>query len=79
MTNVPESTCNPRTGKGCVLPPKGAHFYPFFTLAKVGGACVWEFGNMPNGDTFGRDNQYGTAGLGKLGGFTGPIRRNPSC
>ena len=32
------------------MPPKGpGHFYPFFTQAKVGGRCVWEFGNMTNG------------------------------
>jgi len=77
MTNVPESGCHPFTGKGCAVPPKGAHFYPYFTLAKGGGTCVWEFGNMPNGNTFGGDKQYG--GPGNHGGFTGPGRRNPSC
>ena len=39
-----------------MLPPKGpGHFYPYLTLAKVGGQCVWEFGNMTNGNTFGGD------------------------
>ena len=39
--------CNLNTGTGCVMPPKGpGHFYPFFTKARVGGRCVWEFGNM---------------------------------
>jgi hypothetical protein len=72
--------CNLVTGKGCVLPPKGpGHFYPYWTLAKVGGTCVWEFGNMPNGATFGRDKQYGKVGPGTIGAFAGPIRRNPSC
>jgi hypothetical protein len=79
MTNTTDPTCNPRTGKGCVLPPKGARFYPYFTLAKVGGACVWEFGNMPNGDTFGGDKQYGKPRPAGLGGFISPIRRNPPC
>ena len=79
MTNAPQSNCNPFTGKGCVVPPKGAHFYPYFTLAKADGTCVWEFGNMPTGHTFGRDRQYGKVGPGNHGGFTGPVRRNPSC
>ena len=72
-------TCNPFTGKGCLLPPKGAHFYPYFTLAKVGGTCVWEFGNIPNGNTFGRDHQCGTVRRGAVDAFAGPVRRNPSC
>jgi hypothetical protein len=72
--------CNQLTGKGCVLPPKGpGHFYPYWTLAKVGGHCVWEFGNMHNGNTFGRDRQYGKVGPGTAGAFAGRIRANPSC
>jgi hypothetical protein len=72
--------CNLTTGTGCVLPPKGpGHFYPFFTQAKVGGKCVWEFGNMHNGNSFGRDAQYGSVGPGTIGAFTGPIRANPKC
>ncbi len=72
--------CNLNTGKGCVLPPKGpGHFYPYWTQAKVGGACVWEFGNMRNGNRFGGDAQYGRVGPGTIGAFVGPIRRNPSC
>jgi hypothetical protein len=72
-------TCDPFTGKGCVLPPKGAHVYPYFTLAKIRGACVWEFGTMPNGNTFGRDRQYGKPGPGTVEAFASPVRRNPSC
>ena len=72
--------CDPRTGTGCVLPPKGpGHFYPYWTQARVGGACVWEFGNMRNGNRFGGDSQYGRVGSGTAGAFTGPVRRNPSC
>jgi hypothetical protein len=74
------TNCNLSTGAGCVLPPKGpGHFYPFFTLAKVGGNCVWEFGNMRSGATFGGDRQYGKVGPGTIGAFAGPIRRNPGC
>jgi hypothetical protein len=74
------TNCNLVTGTGCVLPPKGpGHFYPYFTQAKVGGRCVWEFGNMHNGNAFGRDKQYGKVGPGTIGAFTGPIMANPHC
>src|SRR6266567_4608433 len=63
------------TGKGCVLPPKGpGHFFPFFTLAKGSGSCVWEFGNMNNGRSFGGDKQYGKVGPGTMGAFAGRVR-----
>jgi len=54
------NTCAPDTPQGCAVPPPGApgHFYPYYTLAKVGGQCVWEFGNMTNGNRFGGDQQY---------------------
>ena len=72
--------CNLVTGKGCVLPPKGpGHFFPFFTLAKVSGNCVWEFGNMNNGRSFGGDKQYGKVGPGTMGAFAGRVRPQPSC
>jgi hypothetical protein len=74
------TNCNLVTGAGCVLPPKGpGHFFPYFTQAKVAGACVWEFGNMPNGNAFGKDKQYGKVGPHTMGAFAGPVRRNPSC
>jgi hypothetical protein len=74
------SGCDPVTGTGCVLPPKGpGHFYPYWTLARVGGRCVWEFGNMGNGRNFGRDRQYGKVGRGTIGAFAGPVRRSPRC
>ncbi len=74
------TNCNIATGAGCVLPPKGpGHFFPFFTQAKVGGSCVWEFGNMHNGNTFGGVAQYGKVTPGSLGAFVGPVMRNPNC
>jgi hypothetical protein len=74
------TNCNLVTGTGCVLPPKGpGHFFPYFTQAKVAGTCVWEFGNMPNGNTFGKDKQYGKVGPHTMGAFAGAVRRNPSC
>jgi hypothetical protein len=72
--------CDPATGANCVLPPPGpGHFYPYFTLASGAGTCVWEFGNMRNGNTFGEDAQYGSVGPGTLGAFAGPVRPNPDC
>jgi hypothetical protein len=74
------ANCNPVTGSGCVLPPKGpGHFYPYFTQAMVRGLCVWEFGNMRNGNTFGGDAQYGSVGPSTLGAFAGPVLPNPNC
>jgi hypothetical protein len=78
-TNV---KCNPQTFAGCVVPPTQApgKFYPYWTQAMVKGSCVWEFGQMTNGNTFGGDKQYGkpTAALGLLED-AGPIRSNPNC
>jgi hypothetical protein len=69
------TNCNLTSGMGCVLPPKGpGNFYPYFTQALAGGHCVWEFGNMQNGNTFGKDAQYGSVGPGTIGAFAGPIR-----
>jgi hypothetical protein len=74
------TNCDPVTGTGCVLPPQGpGNFYPYFTLAKIGGSCVWEFGNMRNGNTFGGDAQYGAVGPGTLGAFASPVLGNPRC
>jgi hypothetical protein len=75
-----ETNCDVITGANCVLPPPGpGNFYPYWTFAKVGSSCVWEFGNMRNGNTFGRDAQYGSVGPDTLGAFAGPIRSNPNC
>jgi hypothetical protein len=81
-TSVSElnTNCDPVAGTGCVLPPQGpGSFFPYFTQARVGGQCVWEFGNMRNGNTFGGDAQYGAVGPSTLGAFAGPILRNPNC
>jgi hypothetical protein len=87
-TDAPASeltTCAPQTPRGCAIPPPHSpgHFYPYYTQAMVGGQCVWEFGNMSNGNTFGRDQQY--AHLIPHGFFKGQYdlasapRRNPHC
>jgi hypothetical protein len=53
-------------GPGCAVPPPAAPggFYPYWTRSSP---CTWEFGNMPNGDTFGQQAQYGTNGFATLG------------
>jgi hypothetical protein len=87
-TDAPASeinTCAPDTPQGCAVPPPGGpgHFYPYYTQAKVGGKCVWEFGNMRNGNRFGGDLQY--AHLVEHGFFKGQFDlaskplRNPNC
>jgi hypothetical protein len=74
------TNCNLMTGSGCVLPPNGpGNFYPYFTEAMVGGSCVFEFGNMTNGNDFGKDAQYGSVGPGTDGAFTGSIIAYPKC
>jgi hypothetical protein len=74
------TACSPITGQNCVLPPEGpGNFYPYFTQARVGPFCVWEFGNMTNGNTFGGDKQYGSVGPTTIGAFAGPVLRNPQC
>ncbi|MBV9822935.1 MAG: hypothetical protein JO144_11910 [Actinobacteria bacterium] len=77
-TNNRCSTAHPA---GCVVPPPQApgEFYPYWTQATVNDACVWEFGQLHNGNTFGGDKQYGTftTALG-LAEDAGPIMRNPS-
>ena len=74
--------CNPASPNTCRVPPVQApgQFYPYWTLAKVSGACVWEFGQMPNGNDFGKEKQYGTftTALG-LAELAGPIMPNPNC
>jgi hypothetical protein len=84
LTDNPASNikCNTQTGAGCVVPPTQApgKFYPYWTLAKVKGACVWEFGQMTNGKTFGGVKQYGkfTTALG-LAELASKIIPNPHC
>ncbi|MGN6166956.1 MAG: hypothetical protein ACTHQQ_02120 [Solirubrobacteraceae bacterium] len=82
LTDNPASNnrCSPAKPSACVVPPPQApgKFYPFWTQATVNRACVWEFGQMQNGNTFGEDKQYGkfTTALG-LAEDAGPIMRNP--
>jgi hypothetical protein len=76
-----ESTCSPTTLSGCAVPPPigPGHFYPYWTQAKVHGRCVWEFGQMQNGDAFGGTAQYGSPSAYFFGNLEGPMRPNPHC
>jgi hypothetical protein len=35
---------DPSPGAGCVNPPAGATFYPFYSTTSVGGQCQWQLG-----------------------------------
>jgi hypothetical protein len=82
QTDAPASevSCKP-TGSGCAVPAPGApgQFYPYFTRASVNGSCVWEFGQMQNGTTFGGAAQYGTPSARYFGTLESPIFTTPSC
>jgi hypothetical protein len=54
-----EASCAFPNPAGCKVPPPAApgKFYPYWTLTK---SCVWEFGNVTNGNTFGKQAQYGS-------------------
>ncbi|MBV9340967.1 MAG: hypothetical protein JO159_08775 [Acidobacteria bacterium] len=45
------STCNRATGAGCVNPPPGALFYPFYTTTERNGQCWWQVGGAHIPDT----------------------------
>ena len=76
-----ESTCGPTTLSGCAVPPPGGpgNFYPYWTQASVNGSCVWEFGQMTNGATFGGDAQYGGPSSYFFGTLASNPIANPNC
>ena len=67
------AVCDRFTGVGCTLipttddlgpsgAPMPAAFYPFFSIIKVGGQCLWQLGNHIPGslNDFGQNAQYGS-------------------
>jgi hypothetical protein len=56
--------CNPATGAGCVNPPAGAQFYPFFSTTFRHGICTWQ-----EGGTFipGTVNRFGGSSTTEFG------------
>jgi hypothetical protein len=72
-----EIQCDVASGSGCLVPPAGAKFYPFWSLGPLvtglGGhnaGCAWNFGNdQPNTVTdFGKDAQYGVPNVARFAG-----------
>lgn len=76
-----ETGCNVQNGVGCVLPPPGANFYPYFSVQNDWEACSFLFGNNASHDSirdFGKLAQYGTPNLSWFGGDdSGGPRVNP--
>jgi hypothetical protein len=76
-----ESSCDRSTGSGCVNPPPGAKFYPFFTTNNATpGRCRWQLGGNFNPNTdlkFGGNSTVEFGSLLKLvyPGVGGPITR----
>jgi hypothetical protein len=58
---------DPHPGVGCVNPPPGANFYPFYTTIQSGGSCWWQQGGpyIP-----GTTNEFG----GSAHAEYGPLR-----
>jgi hypothetical protein len=69
-------------GVGCVIPPTGAQFYPYYALEQYGywGGCAMVFGQFsgPRINTFGGDKEYGPSNLPWFfGQNSGGPRANP--
>jgi hypothetical protein len=64
-----EQSCQPN-GVGCVVPPEGAQFYPFYAVAKNGEGDQGGNGN-DQGQGSGNDQGQGSCKL-VFGNFTGP-------
>lgn len=63
-----EQACQPN-GVGCVVPPAGAQFYPFYAVAKSGGGGNDHGGNDGNNGNDGNDGESCTL---LFGNFSGP-------
>lgn len=65
LPRIEVPSCNRTTGAGCVNPPTGAQFYPFFTTTNAGPghSCMWQLGGAIPGatNTFGGSSttEYG--------------------
>src|SRR6266852_3484323 len=55
---------DPSPGTGCVNPPAGATFYPFYSTTSIGGQCLWQLG----GDFIpGTTNDFGGSSAAEYG------------
>jgi hypothetical protein len=62
---------DPNPGAGCVNPPAGAKFYPFFSAIGKGASCLWAIGGAHihgSTNTFGGNSasEFGTKATGNL-------------
>ena len=58
---------DPNPGQGCVNPPNGATFYPFFTTNTASdGSCIWQEGGA---DIPGTTNTFGGTSAAEFGGL----------
>jgi hypothetical protein len=57
-------TTDPHPGAGCVNPPAGAHFYPWFTTTGKGTSCLWQLGG---GHIPGTTNNFGGSSATEFG------------
>jgi hypothetical protein len=74
-----ESTCTDAL-TGCVIPPPGAAFYPYYSVVGEGANCAFEFGNLSGEgiNNFGGDAQYGNPKPEWFFGLSsGGVRANP--
>jgi hypothetical protein len=74
------NNCNRATGAGCVNPPNGANFYPFFSTGTSAGQCIWQLGGayIPGTtNTFGGNStaEFGSLLLSTYPGPAGPVTR----
>jgi hypothetical protein len=55
---------DPNPGAGCVNPPPGTNFYPFYSTTNVGGSCWWVEGGryLPN-----TTNKFGGSSVTEFG------------
>ncbi len=55
---------DPSPGSGCVNPPAGANFYPFYSTTTAGGHCLWQLGGpfIP-----GTTNSFGGSSAAEFG------------
>ncbi len=83
-----ENECNVVNGVNCVAPPRGAAFYPIWTIGNQpsitgrGSACLWNFGNRISGvttnDFGGAAHEYGTPDIARFAGtIITPVMPNP--
>jgi hypothetical protein len=76
-----ESGCMP-SGAGCVIPPPGAAFYPFYATSSVASRCLLTFGNDIAEQTvndFGKDAQYGSSNVAWFFGTNSGGQRSNPC